>query len=93
MYGTLFGASLIQIFRLMNGDYIWIVLAAFAIGAPLGSYLIDMVIKAAYPDPIPVDYTPHIVTGVMMLVTVAITVSTQLRRISRESPTVTLRSE
>lgn len=89
----IFGASLIQIFRLMNGDYIWIVLAAFAIGAPLGSYLIDMVIKAAYPDPIPVDYTPHIVTGVMMLVTVAITVSTQLRRISRESPTVTLRSE
>jgi putative ABC transport system permease protein len=89
----IFGASLLQIFRLMNGDYIWIVLVAFAIGAPLGSYLINMVIKAAYPDPIPVDYTPHIVTGAMMVLTVALTVSTQLRRVSKESPTVTLRSE
>lgn len=89
----IFGANLLQIFRLMNGDYIWILLVAFTIGAPLGSYLINMVIKAAYPDPIPVDYTPYIVTGIMMILTVGITVSTQLRRISKESPTVTLRAE
>ncbi|MEJ0029849.1 MAG: FtsX-like permease family protein [Bacteroidota bacterium] len=88
-----FGASMPQIFRLMNRDYIWIVVIAFAIGAPLGAYLINLLIKAAYPDPIPVDYTPYILTGMMMVITVAATISTQLKRISRESPTVTLRTE
>jgi ABC-type antimicrobial peptide transport system permease subunit len=88
-----FGASIAQIFRLMNNDYIWIVLIALVIGVPLGTYLINLLITAAYPDPIPVNYTPYVLTGVMMIVTVAATISTQLRRISRESPTVTLRSE
>lgn len=88
-----FGATLGQIFRLMNGDYIWILIVAFAIGAPLGSYLINMLIRAAFPDPIPVDLTPYLLTGTMMIVTVALTISTQLSRISKESPTVTLRSE
>jgi ABC-type antimicrobial peptide transport system permease subunit len=88
-----FGAKLTQIFRLMNGDYVWIVLIAFTIGAPLGSYLIGLLIESAFPEPIPVDYTPYIITVLMMVTTVALTISTQLRRISRESPTVTLRAE
>lgn len=88
-----FGANLKQIFRLMNGDYIWILLIAFVIGAPLGSYLINLLITSAYPDPIPLDYTPYIVTVILMILTVAATVSTQLRRIAKESPTITLRSE
>lgn len=88
-----FGANLRQIFRLMNSDYMWIVATAFLIGAPLGSYLINMLITAAFPEPVPVDFTPYVLTAALMLSTVALTISTQLRRISRESPTVTLRSE
>lgn len=88
-----FGANLAQIFRLMNGDYIWIVMVALVIGIPLGSYLINMLITAAYPDPIPLDLTPYLITGALMVITVAATISTQLRRLSKESPTITLRSE
>ena len=44
-----FGASLFQIFRLMNHDYLWIVLIAFGLGAPLGFYMMGLVIRAAYP--------------------------------------------
>ncbi len=88
-----FGANIAQIFRLMNADYIWIVIIALLIGIPLGSYLIQMLITSVYPDPIPVDFTPYILTGFLMIITVAATISTQLRRISKESPTVTLRSE
>lgn len=88
-----FGASLTQIFGLMNGDYIWIVGIALLIGIPVGSYLINMLINSVYPDPIPIASTPYLLTGIMMVVTVALTISTQLRRISKESPTVTLRAE
>jgi putative ABC transport system permease protein len=88
-----FGASLLQIFRLMNSDYIWIVMIAFVIGAPIGAYMINLMITSVYPDPIPVDYTPYVLTAVLIVTTVALTISTQLKRISKESPTVTLRSE
>ncbi len=88
-----FGANLFQIFRLMNGDYIWIVLLAFVLGAPAGFYLINTVIRSAYPETIPTRAWPFVTTILLMLVTVAITISTQIRRIAKENPTVTLRSE
>lgn len=88
-----FGASVFHIFRLMNRDYLWIVLISFSIGAPLGSYLIQMLIQSAFPDPIPPSSMPYIVTGGLMILTVGLTVATQIKRVVHESPTVTLRSE
>lgn len=88
-----FGANIFHIFRLMNRDYLWIVVIAFAIGAPLGSYLINLLIQAAFPDPIPPSAWPYVVTGGMMILTVGATIATQVRRIRNESPTITLRSE
>lgn len=88
-----FGANLLQIFRLMNGDYVWIVLVAFVVGAPLGFYLINTIITAAYPGTIPTQAWPFVTTILLMLATVAITISSQLRRVARENPTTTLRSE
>jgi putative ABC transport system permease protein len=88
-----FGANLFQIFKLMNGDYVWIVLLAFIVGAPAGFYLINMVIRSAYPEIIPTRAWPFVSTILLMLVTVAITISTQLKRIAKENPTTTLRSE
>jgi ABC-type antimicrobial peptide transport system permease subunit len=88
-----FGANLFQIFRLMNGDYIWIVLIAFLIGAPAGFYLIETIIRSAYPETIPTRVWPFGSTILLMLVTVAVTISTQLSRIAKENPTTTLRSE
>ncbi len=88
-----FGASILTIFKLMNSDYIWIVLLAFTVGAPLGFYLINKMLFAVYPYPIPVKAWPFLVTIVLMIVTVALTISTQLNRIAHENPTETLRSE
>lgn len=88
-----FGANLIHIFRLMNRDYIWIVLTAFAIGAPAGFYLMGLMIEAAYPEHIPIGMWPFIVAMGVMTLTVAVTIATQLRRVSRQSPAVTLRNE
>lgn len=88
-----FGANLFHIFRLMNGDYIWIILIAFALGAPGGFYIMDLMIKSAYPEHIPIAIWPFVSTIAVMIVTVAITIASQLKRIAKESPTVTLRSE
>jgi len=88
-----FGANLFQILRLMNRDYVWIIVVAFSVGAPLGFYMMGLMIKAAYPEHIPISVWPFVLTIAVMALTVAITISTQLRRIAKENPTETLRSE
>ena len=89
----IFGASLFQIFRLMNHDYLWIVLIAFALGAPLGFYMMGMTIRAAYPEEIPISMWPFAITILTMVLTVAFTIGTQLKRFAKENPTSTLRNE
>jgi ABC-type antimicrobial peptide transport system permease subunit len=89
----IFGASLFQIFRLMNHDYLWIVLIAFALGAPLGFYMMGMTIRAAYPEEIPISLWPFVITILTMVLTVAFTIGTQLSRVAKENPTSTLRNE
>jgi putative ABC transport system permease protein len=88
-----FGANILQLFQLMNRDYLWILIVAFGLGAPLGAFLVDLLIKAAYPEHIPTTPWPYIIAISVMVLTVAITVSTQLRRLMEENPTQTLRSE
>ena len=88
-----FGASVAEIFRLMTRDYVFIVLIAFAAGAPFGALMMNQLLTAIYPTPIPVDYMPYILSVVIMIAMVSATVLTQLRRVTRESPTETLRTE
>ena len=45
-----FGASVFQIFKLMNRDYVVILGVAFAIGAPTGFFLINTLIQHIYPS-------------------------------------------
>ena len=89
----IFGAGVGNIFGLMNADYVWIVITAFAIGAPLGFFLMDRMLYTVYPYPLPFQIWPFLVTISLMIVTVAITILSQLRRVIRENPTVTLRNE
>lgn len=86
-----FGASVFQLFRLMQGDYVWIVLIAFLLGAPLGAFLMDMMLKAAYPQQIPTTYWPYGIAIAVMVLTVALTIASQLKRVVTENPTKTLR--
>jgi putative ABC transport system permease protein len=88
----IFGANLLQIFHLMNRDYLWIVLAAFAIGAPLGFYMMGVMIHAAYPEDIPITVWPFVITIGVIITTVALTILAQLKRVATENPTITLRN-
>jgi ABC-type antimicrobial peptide transport system permease subunit len=89
----IFGANTVTLFGLMNRDYLGIVLVAFFLGAPLGAYLMNMMIKSIYPEHIPQSAWPYLVAISSMLVVVVLTVGSQLKRVVQENPTVTLRAE
>jgi len=89
----IFGASRVNILREMNRDYAWIVATAFAIAAPLGWQMVGQMIKAAYPEEIPIPAWPFILTGGLMVGTVVLTVATQLGRLHSATPAETLKSE
>ncbi len=88
-----FGAHLPHIFSLMNRDYMWILLIAFGIGAPLGFYLTNTLIQTIYPDPQGAGPIPFGIAVGVMVITVGITVGSQLTRIARENPSMTLRND
>ncbi len=88
-----FGASIANIFKLMNRDYIWILLIAFTIGAPGGFFLVNSLIQNIYPDPTPATPTPFVIGMIIMMITVAITVTSQISRITKNNPADVLRNE
>jgi putative ABC transport system permease protein len=88
-----FGANTLHLFRLMNGDYLWIVLIAFGLGAPAGAFLMNQLLTSIYPTPIPATFWPYFVSITVMLMMVGLTVSSQLKRVTKENPTETLRME
>jgi ABC-type antimicrobial peptide transport system permease subunit len=88
-----FGANVLQIFKLMNRDYVIILGVAFAIGAPTGFFVINALIQQIYPEPQAPNPTPFIIAVVLMALTVGITIGSQLSRVLKENPTTTLRIE
>jgi ABC-type antimicrobial peptide transport system permease subunit len=88
-----FGAGTFHIFRLMNRDYAWILTIAFALGAPAGFLLMNQLIHSIYPDPQPAGPFPFAMAIGMMVVTVAVTIGSQIGRVTKENPAQTLRGE
>lgn len=88
-----FGASALHIFRLMNRDYVWILSIAFIVGAPAGFYLMNLLIHTIYEVSRGPGFLPFLTAVAAMLLTVAITVGSQMTRVLRENPAQTLRSE
>ncbi len=87
------GAGIGQIFKLMNQDYMWILLIAFGLGAPLGFISINSLIEIIYPDPNPASATPFLLGIIIMIITVALTISAQIGRVIRNNPSEALRIE
>ncbi len=88
-----FGASIYQIFKLMNRDYVWILSVSFTVGAPTGFFLINALIQHIYPESKAPNAWPFFFGLLLMFISVALTVGSQLKRIISENPTTTLRSE
>ncbi len=89
----IFGANTLQVFRLMSLDYVWILSIAFIIGAPTGFFLMDALVHQIYKDPQTSGLVPFLIAVLLMVATVAFTIGSQMKRIAKENPTKTLRSE
>jgi ABC-type antimicrobial peptide transport system permease subunit len=87
------GANTVQIFRLMNKDYVFILLTAFILGAPTGFLLVNSLIQKIYPDPQQANPAPFIIAVSLMALAVCVTVASQLFRLAKQSPSEVLKSE
>lgn len=87
------GADILSIFRLVNGDYLWVLLIAFLLGAPVGFWLMQTLIVSIYPDPAPINATPFLLAIGLLAATVLATISSRLIQVVRENPADTLKNE
>jgi hypothetical protein len=88
-----FGANTGQIFKLMNVDYVWILSVSFLLGAPVGFFATNALIKHVYADPQSAGPLPCVIAVVSMVVTVGVTVGLQMKRVVKENPALTLRND
>lgn len=87
------GAAPKAIASIASKQYTWIILIAFAIGAPLGSMGILQLIKGVFNDPKPVSAAPFVVALLIVFVTLALTVTGQVMKAIRVNPADILRTE
>jgi ABC-type antimicrobial peptide transport system permease subunit len=89
----IFGANTMQVFRLMSRDYVWILSIAFVIGAPTGFFLMNSLVHHIYKDPQTAGPEPFLIAVLLMILTVTITIGSQMKRVVKENPAKTLRME
>lgn len=87
------GANLTNIGKLINGDYIWIILVAFVIGAPVGYLLIIQLLNSIYPDSPQIGSAPYVWALGIILFSLFLTVMTQLVKVAKNNPADRLRNE
>ncbi len=87
------GAAPKALASIASKQYTWIILIAFAIGAPLGAMGILELIDGIFSDPKPVSVAPFIVALLLVVVTLALTVTGQVLKAINVNPANILRNE
>lgn len=87
------GAAPKAIASIASKQYTWVILIAFAIGAPIGSWGILQLIDGVFSDPKPVSAAPFIVALLMIVATLALTVTGQVLKAIKVNPATILRNE
>ncbi|MEM6522480.1 MAG: FtsX-like permease family protein [Bacteroidota bacterium] len=87
------GANLLSITKNINKDYLWILIIAFLLGAPLGMLQMTQLIGSIYPEAPKATIWPYIVAMMIMLISLGITILSQVVRVAKSNPANILRSE
>lgn len=87
------GASLGHLVRVINKDYLIMLVIAMVVGMPLGYLFVNQLIVAIYPEPAPTTIWPFILAFSITLLAMALTLGSQIMRISTQNPADSLRSE
>ena len=87
------GAGSLDMAKSVNQQYIWILLIATIIGAPLSYYIMGMFMDNVYEYHIPIYFT-SIASGILAIFVIAfITVSALVVKVVRDNPVDALRTE
>ena len=87
------GANLFSIIQNINKDYIWILIIAFVLGAPLGMIQMTQLIKSIYPEAPGATLWPYVIAMLIMFISLGVTILSQVRRVAKSNPASVLRSE
>jgi ABC-type antimicrobial peptide transport system permease subunit len=75
------GAGLTNIWTLITKQYIWLFGIALLIGAPTSYFLSNIVLDLAYRYHIPAGFSGMVVAIILLLLVLAVTVATQVRKV------------
>lgn len=87
------GASGKNIVLLANREFIWIMVISFGIGAPLGTVLMQQFVHQLFTVSKPLGIVPVLLGLGITITTILISVSGQMRKVTRVNPVKVLRGE
>lgn len=87
------GATIVQIARTVNTGFLVLIGIAFIIAAPLGYVAMQMLLNSVYPDPVTIGPAAFVLSFSLVVVAALVTISTQVTRLTSNSPAEVLRSE
>ncbi|GAB4248527.1 MAG: ABC transporter permease [Ekhidna sp.] len=87
------GAEPNSIVRIVAKQYIWVLLIAFVIGAPLGTIGMMKLVVSVFPEAEPITPWPFVVAILIILITLIVTVAGQINKAINVNPAELLRSE
>ncbi|MDN5203753.1 ABC transporter permease [Fulvivirgaceae bacterium BMA10] len=87
------GANMMVITKLINNNFIWLMLIAVLIGGPLGYFMMDALLDVIFKFRKPITGLPFIIGGGSLLLTAILTVSSQVYKVAKSNPAETLRDE
>lgn len=87
------GASHGSIIKLVNKEFIWILIIAFGIATPLGIWLMTDFVESFFQVSKPFSITPVILCFAVMTATIILTVFAQIRKVTRVNPVTILKGE
>lgn len=87
------GASMWNITKILNNDFIWYLVIAGVIGAPIAYYLMNVLLHSIFEVVKPMTAIPFVIAIGSVILTAYITIASQIMRVAKNNPTDTLRSE
>lgn len=87
------GAGPMSMFKRVNQQYIWLLIIATVIGAPLSYFVMNTFLDAVYKYHVPVNILSILLAVVMVFTVALLTVSSLVVKVVRTSPVNALRNE
>jgi len=87
------GASLKEIGIQVSNGFVWVIVIACIIGAPLAFFVSKSIIQSLYSYHIPLNSIPFLLTATILILAVSVTVSSQIIKAVGVNPAKQLRDE